>query len=114
MRSFLFMAAAAPEIYTLSLHDALPIWSDHVRGRAAQAHAEADRRPDRRGHERQHLPLRDLHADPRGRQAGGGEAGRDAMNAPVDRMTRPAGDASFARPLILANVSRRRFLQGIS
>src|SRR5438034_7466711 len=55
MRSFLFMAAAAPEIYTLSLHDALPIWSDHVRGRAPQAHAEADRRPDRRGHERQHL-----------------------------------------------------------
>src|SRR3989441_12669958 len=36
------------------------------------------------------------------------------MNAPVDRMTRPDGDASLARPLILANVSRRRFLHGIS
>ena len=59
---------------------------DHVRGRAAEAQAEADRRRDRRGHERQHLPLRDLHAYPRRHQAGGGPAGRDAMNAPVDRI----------------------------
>src|SRR3989441_5021222 len=36
------------------------------------------------------------------------------MNAPVDRMTRPDGDASLLRPLILANVSRRRFLHGMS
>ena len=46
-----------------------------------EAHAEADRRPDRRGHERQHLPLRHLHAYPRRHQAGGGPAGRGAMNA---------------------------------
>ena len=34
--------------------------------------AEADRRRDRRGDERQHLPLRHLHAHPRRHQAGGG------------------------------------------
>src|SRR5207253_2131084 len=65
--------------------------------RAAEAQAEAERDRDRRGHERQHLPLRDVHAYPRRHQAGGASAGRHAMNA-----------------LVVANVSRRRFLQGIS
>ena len=36
-------------------------------------------------HERQHLPLRHLHAHPRRDQAGGGPAGSEGMNAPVDR-----------------------------
>ena len=45
---------------------------------------EAHRHRDRRGHGRQHLPLRDLHADPRRDQAGRGQ-GRCAMNARADR-----------------------------
>jgi isoquinoline 1-oxidoreductase beta subunit len=36
------------------------------------------------------------------------------MNSPIDRRARPDGEASLARPLILVNVSRRRFLQGMS
>src|SRR5687768_16060514 len=75
----------------------LPGRPAHVRGRAAQAHTEANRHADRRRDERQHLPLRDLHADPRRHQAGGGQAGSRAMT-----------------PLVVANVSRRRFLRGVS
>ena len=44
---------------------------DHVGDRLAQAQPQAHRRRDRRGHERQHLPLRDLLAHPPGHQAGG-------------------------------------------
>src|SRR5256886_1018094 len=84
---------------------------DHVRGRAAQAHAEADRQADRRGDGRQHLSLRDLHAYPRRDQASRGQAGRCAMSAPVvDRVLRSVSDDS----VVLANVSRRRFLKGMS
>ena len=36
------------------------------------------------------------------------------MNPPVDPVLRPDGDASLARQLILANVSRRQFLRGMS
>ena len=36
------------------------------------------------------------------------------MNAPVDRISSAGSDASFDRPLVVANVSRRRFLQGMS
>ena len=36
------------------------------------------------------------------------------MNAPVDRIPSAGSDASFDRPLVVANVSRRRFLQGVS
>jgi isoquinoline 1-oxidoreductase beta subunit len=36
------------------------------------------------------------------------------MSAPVDRTTRLGAEASIERPLIVANVSRRRFLQGVS
>src|SRR5438132_1294056 len=84
---------------------------DHVRGRATQAHAEANRQADRRGDGRQHLPLRDLHAYPRRDQASRGQAGRCAMSAPVvDRVLRSVSDDS----VVLANVSRRRFLKGMS
>src|SRR5438309_5584663 len=84
---------------------------DHVRGRATQAHAEANRQADRRGDGRQHLPLRDLHAYPRRDQASRGQAGRCAMSAPVvDRVVRSVSDDSA----VLANVSRRRFLKGMS
>ena len=50
------------------------------------AEPEAHRRRDRRGDERQHLPLRDLHADPRRDQAGGGQKG-GRMNATVRTRT---------------------------
>src|SRR5262249_3574149 len=66
------------------------------------------------GHDRQHLPLRHLHAHPRRHQAGSGSAGRGAMNTPVDRILRARGSVPFDRPAVLANVSRRRFLQGMS
>jgi isoquinoline 1-oxidoreductase subunit beta len=36
------------------------------------------------------------------------------MNPPVDRLVGTTPDASRERPLVLSNVSRRRFLQGIS
>src|SRR6185503_11058239 len=71
------------------------------------AQPESHRRADRRGHGRQHLPLRDLHADPCRDQAGRGEAGRCAMST-----TRPG--VSSEQAVVLANVSRRRFLQGMS
>src|SRR5207302_9318909 len=42
---FFFNDTATTEIYTLSLHDALPIFAAHLAGRQiAQAHAEAGRR----------------------------------------------------------------------
>src|SRR5690242_9392818 len=88
----------------------LPGGADHGRHRAGQAQLQADRRADRRGHDRQHLPLRHLSADPRRHQAGG-RAGRHPMS--------PAGTGSTDRPLLIANVSadivsRRQFLQGLS
>src|SRR5215831_7143618 len=84
----------------------LPGRPDHVRRRAAQAHAESHRHADRRSHGRQHLPLRDLHADPRRDQAGGGQ-GRCAMST-------ARTSVSSGLPVVLANVSRRRFLKGMS
>ncbi len=36
------------------------------------------------------------------------------MSAPVDRIASGGVDGSFAPPLVIANVSRRRFLQGVS
>ena len=36
------------------------------------------------------------------------------MSAPVDRIPRSEGGAAFDRPVVVANVSRRRFLQGAS
>ncbi len=36
------------------------------------------------------------------------------MSAPVDRIPSAGNDASFDKPLVVANVSRRRFLQGVS
>src|SRR5947209_16960649 len=47
MLFFFFIDTATTEIYTLSLHDALPIW----RARRARGHHAA--RPDRRRHRRQ-------------------------------------------------------------
>ncbi len=40
----------------------LPVGPDHERGRPAQAQSQADARADRRAHERQPLPLRNLPA----------------------------------------------------
>ena len=48
----------------------LPARPDHERHGAVEGHAQAHRRRYRRGDEREHLPLRDLHAHPRGHQAG--------------------------------------------
>src|SRR5437660_7584521 len=89
----------------------LPGGPDHGGGGAPQSPAETERDRHRRGDERQHLPLRDLHPDPRRDQAGGEPAGRHAMNGPVDRMSSHV-DAGFDRQAVVANVSRRRFLQG--
>jgi len=36
------------------------------------------------------------------------------MNAPVDRISSAGSDASLDRPLVVVNLSRRRFLQGMS
>src|SRR5262245_36983679 len=52
----------------------LPVRPDHERGRSAQEQSEADARPDRRAHEHQPVPLRDLSAHRacrRARRAGG-------------------------------------------
>ena len=38
----------------------LPVRPDHERGRSAQQQSEADPRADRRAHEHEHLPLRNL------------------------------------------------------
>lgn len=54
----------------------LPGGSAHGRVGAAQGHAEPDRRADRRGDERQRLPLRYLHAHQAGDQVGGRRRGR--------------------------------------
>src|SRR4029077_5533675 len=59
----------------------------------------------RRGHERQHLPLRDLRPGAPGHQAG--RAGSVSMS--------PRGpEVATDRPLVIANVSRGHFPQGIS
>src|SRR5499427_2658042 len=84
----------------------LPGRPDHVRRRAAQAHAESHRHADRRSHGRQHLPLRHLHPYPYRDQAGGGQ-GRCAMST-------ARTSVSSADSVVLANVSRRRFLEGLS
>src|SRR5499433_3457487 len=84
----------------------LPGRPDHVRRRAAEADAEPHRRADRRGHGRQHLPLRHLYPYSRRDQAGRGE-GRCAMSTP--RTSVASGES-----VVLANVSRRRFLEGMS
>ena len=52
----------------------LPVRPDHERGGVAQGQSEAEPRADRRAHDRQHLPLRDLPAHcqrRRARRAGG-------------------------------------------
>jgi isoquinoline 1-oxidoreductase alpha subunit len=41
----------------------LPIRADHARGRSAEVESASDARTDRRAHEHQHLPLRDVRAD---------------------------------------------------
>ena len=49
----------------------LPVRADHVGGGASRDHAASDRRANRRRDVRQHLPLRDVCAHPRGHQARG-------------------------------------------
>ncbi len=62
----------------------------------------------------QPLPLRHLRTDPRRDQAGGGREGSHRMNAPLD-MIPPAPRASVTDgEFVIANVSRRRFLQQTS
>src|SRR5262252_8843466 len=57
--------------------------------------------------------MRHLHADPLCHQAGVGAAGSDEVSP---RLPLPglAGNVSLDRPLVIANVSRRRFLQGVT
>src|SRR5207244_2228126 len=71
----------------------------------AQAQPQAHRRRDRRGHERQHLSLRNLRPGAPGHQASG--AGSGPMS--------PLGTGGATdRPIVIANVSRRQFMQGVS
>ena len=76
----------------------LPGRPDHVRDGAAQAHAATHRLGDRLRHGRQPVSLWHLYAHPRRHQAGRWRKGSDVMSA----------------PLVIANVSRRDFLQGAS
>ncbi len=65
---------------------------------AAQANPEAHRRRHRRGDERQHLPLRHVHADPRRHQAGRGQREvRDEPRAIGCRAPSPTRRPSAAR-----------------
>src|SRR5499425_974102 len=57
--------------------------------------------------------MRHLHENPLRHQAGVGAAGSDEVS-PRLPLPGPAGDVSLDRPLVIANVSRRRFLQGAS
>src|SRR3712207_8049380 len=67
---FFFNDTATTEIYTLSLHDALPIYTRGHQGQLGRAH--------------QHLPL----ADGVGRLRRPGAVGRDAALEHVDRQDR--------------------------
>src|SRR5438105_14110903 len=49
--SFFFNDTATPDIYTLSLHDALPIFRPHVRARVAALPVRQGARPPGRGAE---------------------------------------------------------------
>src|SRR5215471_15529201 len=88
----------------------LPGRPDHVGDGAAQAHSTSDRRRGRRGDERQHLPLRHLRADPDCHRPGGGPPGRDEIMSAAEERMQTTEDGSLDRSLVLANVSRRRFL----
>src|SRR6266481_1151781 len=68
----------------------LPGGTNHAGGGAIEQQKEADRSRDRRGHCREHLPLRNLSADSCSDQSSGGGNGMSAIE----------------------NVSRRRFLTG--
>src|SRR5256712_9593521 len=68
----------------------LPGGTNHAGGGAIEQQKEADRSRDRRGHCREHLPLRNLSADSCSDQSSGGGNGMSAIE----------------------NVSRRRFLAG--
>src|SRR3712207_7140520 len=72
---FFFNDTATTEIYTLSLHDALPIWRkvEHDRGTARARCLHAGRRAVRRGREHR---SGDAHVRGSGDHAGGGRRGR--------------------------------------
>src|SRR2546425_5620119 len=96
-----------------------PVWllpggPDHVRDRAAQAETQAHRCRHRRGDDGKHLPLRYLHAHSCRHQAGGRTAGSESMNAPIEHVRSASDDTSSDGTLVLANVSRRRFLRDVS
>ena len=79
------------------------------RRRRCSSAPRADRRRDRRGHERQHLPLRHLRAHPRRHQAGGGPA-RSARDerAAAGRRDRRAGGARQREPAAVPPGRHRR------
>ena len=75
----------------------LPVRTDHVGGGAASEQSAAERRRDRRRHGRQHLPLRNLPANPQGDPSRG-------------RVAAAAGSAVLSAPP--ADSSRRDFCKG--
>ena len=92
----------------------LPVGPDHVGHGPLEAHPEAHRCRHRQRHGREHLPVRDLPPHSHRNQAGGGPAGSEVMIATPGRNADPERDRAAAPPVVIANVSRRRFLQGVS
>src|ERR1051326_5111520 len=101
----------------------LPGRADHVRRRAADEAQEAERRADRRGHERQSLPMRHVSAGPKSDPSRGGggvkmrqrviqSAAKDPL--PLRDQRHSAGDSSPSSRLGMTQVvkvSRRDFVK---
>src|SRR5437667_10360284 len=84
LRTFLFNETATTEIYTLSLHDALPIWGSRRR----PLHPDPDPGPDRHPRTRDRRPGADR-ADRAGRRARQHLAqGQSVLDRPLDRRPR--------------------------
>src|SRR4029077_1744721 len=56
----------------------------------------------------------DLHPHSHRNQAGGGPAGSEVMIATAGQTSGTERDTVATRPVVIANVSRRRFIQGVS
>src|SRR4029453_1126071 len=84
----------------------LPVGADHVGGRPAHRGAEAHRRPDRRGHDRQSLPLCHLSPHPRRHPRGGEGAMRPSRRQFLQ------GGAAVGMGLLIGVRLDRAFAQG--
>src|SRR5438034_9665101 len=107
IRSFFFNDTATTEIYTLSLHDALPICAPGARAARRQDRARASGRPDGRGGAERRGRL----ADGRGwdGRREGRERGEPALYAPRAQVER---DRRAGRPGPRAVRARRAHVRG--